>query len=312
MFESAVARLLTSGAFLVIFAFLEHELKLGIIASGLLTFLLVRKQCQRWLSLALFLAELGLLYYAEMKYASFLPFMLLELVCLLCNPVGDVSKIKGWRPYEREIRQFLIKNDPSVLHRVDDALDEYANKEKELYTLLLKSYAKKAADAASSSSRPKTNRSPRTDDVVRQIRVLVDRHAPGIARHVEQMLRENEGKEEDLLHRLRAEFDVGEDDPHGSYDGHNGHNGHNGYNGQNGYGGYGDQQRGPGAGAQTPLSVNKTSHSNSMSNSGSASTFGSGNKKWTHRDSEIIENAKWEAQQRIQQRMRESVAALRR
>lgn len=290
MFESAVVRSLTSAVFLVFFAYLEHELKLGIVAAGLLTFLLVRKRCKRWLSIALFLSELGLLYYAKMKYASFLPFLLLELVCILCNPVGDVSKINGWRPYEREIRQFLMENDPSVLHRVDDALDEYANKEKELYTLLLKSYAERAATAAASSSSSGSRNHKGKEEIVRQIRVLVDRHAPGISRHVDQMLKDYQGKEEELLHRLRVEFDVraGADEDNRSSSASS-------------------PRRGSvvGSQSQSPLSTSKI-------NTSSSSTFGSGNKKWTQRDSEIIENAKWEAQQRIQQRMRESVAALRR
>ena len=307
MFESTAARSFTSGAFLVFFAYLEHELKLGVVASGLLTFMLVRKRCQRWLSLALFLCEVGLLYYAEMKYASFLPFLLLELVCLLCNPVGDVSKINGWRPYEREIRQFLMENDPSVLHRVDDALDEYANKEKELYSLLVRSYAKKAASATSGSSSSRNNPSDRKNEVVREIRSIMHQHAPHLVHRVDQMLLEYQGNEEELLVGLKNEFDVGDDDRQYRGGGSSSSSSSSSSSHQRGSGG------GSGGASQTPLTASKsTGNGNGNGNGNTPSTFGSGHKKWTHRDSEIIENAKWEAQQRIQQRMQESVAALRR
>ena len=130
MFESSLFRLVASIAFAVLFAYLEQQVSLGILASALLTFVLFRQRCQRWLALLLFLSEVGLLYYAQMKYISFLSFLCLEMITLFCNPVSDPTKIQGWRPYEKEIRAFLMKHDPTVLHRVDDALEEFVNNEK--------------------------------------------------------------------------------------------------------------------------------------------------------------------------------------
>lgn len=304
MFESSVFRLVASVAFAVLFAYLEQQVSLGILASALLTFVLFRQKCQRWLALVLFLSEVGLLYYAQQKYISFLSFLCLEMITLFCNPVGDPAKIQGWRPYEKEIRAFLMKHDPTVLHRVDDALLEYENNEKELLRLLKSSYAKRTSqnevNDGSSSSHSNHNNDTRTGDryrgrgdtdgIIFQIRLLIEKHAPGISPHVDGMLADYRGKEEELLARLKDEFGSGS---------------------------------GTSTSAQHRVESSilhenyKTGGGNKASSSGStntsnSNTFGGGHKKWTHRDSEIIENAKFVAQQRIQQRLSESVANLRR
>ena len=61
MFESSVFRLVASVAFAVLFAYLEQQVSLGILASALLTFVLFRQKCQRWLALVLFLSEVNAL-----------------------------------------------------------------------------------------------------------------------------------------------------------------------------------------------------------------------------------------------------------
>ena len=276
MFESSFARCLGGGAFFVLFCYLEHQLQLGIVAAGLLAFVLFRKRCFRWLTVVLFAVEVGLLH-ADQKYYSFLPFLALEMIAVCCNPVGDPTVIKQWRPFEKEIRQFLMQNDPTVLHRVDDALDEYEHREGELYRLLLQSYESRRRNSSSGSSSSSSTRhqQPTTfglDDTVRQIRLLIDQHAPGVARHVDQMLRDYVGREEELLLRLRQEFDV--DNAHGR-------------------------------------STAAVSPSATAAWLGQHGSDGSNRRKWTNRDSKILENAKWEAQQRIQQRINQTVANLR-
>jgi len=282
MFESFVARCLGGVSFFLLFSYLEHQLSLGVVAAGLLALVLWRQRCWRWFAALLFAAEVYLLH-TDRKYYSFLPFLLLELVAICCNPVPDPTVIKQWRPYEKEIRQFLMANDPTVLHRVDDALDEYAHREEELYRLLLQSHATRRRNAASSSSSSSSVAAGRTtygrDDTVRQIRLLIDQHAPGVASHVDQMLRDYSGREEELLLRLREEFDV---------------------------------DRAPGTGTTTvSSSAAAASSTTTAAWLGQHGSDGSNRRKWTNRDSEILENAKWEASQRIQQRINQTVANLR-
>lgn len=305
MFESSFLRLVASVAFAILFAYLEQQVSLGILASGLLTFLLFRQKCQRWLALMLFLTELGLLYYAHMKYISFLSFLCLEVITLFCNPVGDPTKIQGWRPYEKEIRTFLLKHDPTVLHRVDQALMEFENNEKELLRLLKSSYAKRSSqndtmNFSSSSGHSNHNNAAAkrtgdhyrgrsdTDGIIFQIRLLIEQHAPGISPHIDSMLLDYRGKEDELLARLKDEFGVAigngssiSTSPNRQGQSHILHGDH------------------------TTSGGNKTG-SNVISNSASK-TFGGGHTKWTHRDSEIIENAKFEAQRAIQKRLNERI-----
>ena len=308
MFESSFFRLVASIAFAVLFAYLEQQVSLGILASALLTFVLFRQQCQRWLALVLFLSEVGLLYYAQMKYISFLSFLCLEMITLFCNPVGDPTKIQGWRPYEKEIRTFLLKHDPTVLHRVDQALMEFENNEKELLRLLKSSYAKRSTQneemefSSSSSSNQRTGDHYRgrsdADGIIFQIRLLIEQHAPGISPHINSMLLDYRGKEDELLARLKDEFGVATSNGNGSGTSTSASPNRQGQShilhGNNTTGGGG----------------NKTG--SSMGSSSASKTFGGGHTKWTHRDSEIIENAKFEAQQAIQKRLNEKVADYRR
>ena len=109
------------------------------------------------------------------------------------------------------------------------------------------------------------------------------------------MLLDYQGKEDELLARLKDEFGIA--------------------NGSGSGGGSGTSAS-PNRRAESHIlhGNNTTGGGNKVGSSGgnTSSAFGGGHKKWTHRDSEIIENAKFVAQQRIQQRLSETVANLRR
>lgn len=45
---------------------------------------------------------------------------------------ASAAYVIHWRPYEREVRNYLFENDPSLLHLVDSLLDEYRGEEKNL------------------------------------------------------------------------------------------------------------------------------------------------------------------------------------
>jgi hypothetical protein len=108
MFESFLLRLLFCVGNLVLFGYLEQQLSIGIVASGIISFALFRS-CSSWLPLMLFAIEFAL-FQTGYKYYSYLPFFLIEIIALITNPVGDETpKVKKWRPYEQEIRWYLLR-----------------------------------------------------------------------------------------------------------------------------------------------------------------------------------------------------------
>lgn len=75
----------------------------------------------------------GLEYYlwlSDMKYASYFCFLILVSI-FFDKKTSEDNKVR-FNPKEAEIRKYLFKRNPSLLHTVDSALQEYRGREDEL------------------------------------------------------------------------------------------------------------------------------------------------------------------------------------
>jgi hypothetical protein len=77
-------------------------------------------------------------HHTKLSYAFF--FMIEFLYFFGSQPKEIDHEIIQFKPYEREIRQYLLKKDPSLLHKVDNLLVKYSGREEELMQKLRSKY----------------------------------------------------------------------------------------------------------------------------------------------------------------------------
>ena len=134
MFEFLLVRLFTGTAAMILFSYFEHVYECGIAVSVILTMTNFSKG-RNIVSILLLTAQF-FLRICGYRYHSYIIFLLGICSFILFHRHTDETRIHHWRPYEREIRSFLLKIEPSVLHLVDRMLDENKYKEKELFEYL--------------------------------------------------------------------------------------------------------------------------------------------------------------------------------
>ncbi len=80
---------------------------------------------------------LGSSYHKELQLGSFAALL---LISLFLEQREEDDTIVKFRPYEEDIRQFLLEKDPSLLPRVDSLLIKYSGKERQLFQKLKAKY----------------------------------------------------------------------------------------------------------------------------------------------------------------------------
>lgn len=126
-----------------LFGYLELKYNSGLYAAGILAFLLVWKKKIYWGLLIVALEAFA--YETDHKKISYICFMVLMYMYISHpDPVSgadiESSDEVAFRPYEVEIRKYLMQKDPSLLHKVDDYLTKYQGREDELLGRLKSKY----------------------------------------------------------------------------------------------------------------------------------------------------------------------------
>eukprot|EP01038_Epipyxis_sp_PR26KG_P009067 gene9067-12229_t len=189
-------------------------------------------------------------------YVSLISFLVINLILfLLPQKSNDDTKVK-LRNYEGEIRSFLFRKKPELLHTVDKLLDKYAGREKELLLKLQTEYGNKNINKTNQnqiiqsvspildqnnftndlmndnnlnySNSKKTWKAPSaTNDnndntsTIQKITNLINRHNPSILNAILKSIPAYKNNEDTLLYSLQAEFDDFTDNDNSSVGHHN-------------------------------------------------------------------------------------------
>lgn len=116
----------------------------------------------RWFGKVVAIAYLASLWHQNdlLQFALFVALDALLLVLPASQSEDDT--LVQFRPYEEEIRQYLFKADPSVLHKVDTWLDKYRGRETELLRKVKEKYPGAKKQDTSTPSRPTSMPPPST------------------------------------------------------------------------------------------------------------------------------------------------------
>lgn len=203
-------KLLISFCILILFGYVEHQFEVGYVVTLLLSLTLFKKGSR--IALLLGIAQIGLMFF-KLLYPNYIIFLLLEFVLLFALPKNDDGLTITMKPYEKEIREFLYKHDPSVLHEVDSRLSEFQGKEYEYYELLLSKYSSDDNSDVDSdddvryiSNNSIKIQSEKLLSTREEIYRLVREHRPDLQQNMKELLEHYKGKEMDLLKTLRAQY----------------------------------------------------------------------------------------------------------
>jgi hypothetical protein len=206
MIEGLV-KLLTASCVLLLFGYVQHQYEMGYVVTFMLSLYLFKKGS--YIALLLGFVQIGFLYY-KLLCPNYVVFLLLEGVFLVLLPNKDDDLTIKMKPYEKEIRQFLLEHDPSVLHEVDSWLSKFEGKEDEYYELLLNKYSNDDNDSNDDdryiSNNYIKNKSERYLSTREEIYRLVRDHRPDLQSNMTELLDHYKGKEIDLLKTLRAQY----------------------------------------------------------------------------------------------------------
>ena len=225
----SVMRLLLAIAFLMLYWVLEKRVSAGYIGT-----IVVGYYLSRWRAIVVLVVPLLCVMEAcirayDLKILSLGLFLVLDISVITFT--GD-SKKKGndkvtWRFMEPEIREFLMKNDPSLLGKVDFLLDKYKGQEKLLLKTLKADHAETIRKEESARAQQQKllqqqqqqkqqqqqqqqqqeQQHSRTISIHRQIHDLLLENDPGLLGSFNRIMHEYKGKEEELLHELKVEYD---------------------------------------------------------------------------------------------------------
>lgn len=158
-----ISNIIVSFLYFIVFAYVEHGFKMGCAVSfifGIYAFL-----NNAWILSLLSVLQMGLHFADEsVKGFSILSF-LIQIVILFfgfetLDGDADIQDdhVK-FRPHEEEIRQYLFRVNPSILHTVDSLLNSHRGREGQLFEKIKKDYPENSA-----STRPRKIAQKRSDD----------------------------------------------------------------------------------------------------------------------------------------------------
>ncbi|RYH22228.1 hypothetical protein EON65_19545 [archaeon] len=134
---SAIVNLVHVIAFFLLYGYLQKSADAGyLLVFGIGSYMCILNR-KALLFFAIYVAS----WWMQMEYLQFISFLCIEAFYLFA--VGgtlDDATVK-LQPFEKEIRQFLFKADPSKLHKVDSLLSKYKGKESELLRKLKTKYS---------------------------------------------------------------------------------------------------------------------------------------------------------------------------
>ncbi len=136
-------RFVASLMLLFLFGYCEHLIKSGFVVSVLLGAYLYfnGSRLAPWLVVSELIARLY-----GLAPVSLLCFMVLDGLFLFSFKKHVDDTVVKYRKYEKKIREFLFKKDPSVLHKVDAWLEKYKGREAELFMKINQKYSSHSKD----------------------------------------------------------------------------------------------------------------------------------------------------------------------
>ena len=201
------------GAFLI-FGYFEFKFSYGYIVIFLLSLHLVRRKV--YLAAPVALCQYALVYYKQQKL-GYLFFLILDMLIFCDTTVADNAKVT-YRPFEKELREFLLKHDSSKLHIVDSWLDQYKGREKQLLRLLHDRYSSQSrtSDNPKSSNNPFSSEEEEEEDsksvavfqmTVREKIYRVLRNNK-LTKHMDQLMSTYRDRETELLDILQNDSNL--------------------------------------------------------------------------------------------------------
>lgn len=196
-----------------LFGYIDQMYEVGYVVTALASLYLYTLGFKYFAPL-MFVVEIATRF-TEIKLLTYWSFVILVAALMFTDStVEDDTKVK-LRPYEKEIRKFLMENDTSLLGKVDKMLDENKGKEAQLLEKLQSDYSKgkptvrtpsRAASLPTSSSSSTTPTFTTQADLYKyEIQKLIQRNNPELL-SAEQLLRNYPGRERELLEELQDEY----------------------------------------------------------------------------------------------------------
>lgn len=216
------AQLLIVIILLVLFGYFETKTRgSGIVVGVLVVTYQIFFTNTKLIPILLLATEIGFLYIRKNEYSYVV--YLLQVLYVSRNSLAEVPDKITLRPYEKEIRQLLLKKgDTTMLAQVDKHLDKYRGHEKELYSKFLEKYQDVSPGVTMnipptptrklsvSSSKSGKQAQSTTDQVVAEITDLLRQHQQ--LSYLETLLSQYKGREAQLLQDLHMEYDDGDDE----------------------------------------------------------------------------------------------------
>ncbi len=217
MFHSL--RILLSCAILVLYGCLEWvENYYGAAIVCLLSLYLLRNGS--WLALSIFSFYVAVIFIGmdrgndDRNYRNVI--FLLLLLLFICNSFDDNSKVR-LKPYEKEVRQLLLLNEPRLLHKVDDLLEQYKGEESALLDLLRQNYSNNNNNKSKTNDENKKSKSTTNNPLSSNLSPIIQNVAArdeiyrllrrnNILHEFDRLISNFKGNEAYLLQELKKEY----------------------------------------------------------------------------------------------------------
>lgn len=224
-----IFRLLLAFVLLVFFAFVENQESWnhkGWILNVIVVPLLIyhRYTWYMWIVSPILGAYQAALSISGERHLSYLVYVGLLLHLLLPSYRRVYTAPIPLKPYEKEIRELLLKYEPKKLHKVDSELQRYRGKEEQLYNDLVERYTSEDYSEIPDSPMPPSWGSPSPyrqtppapgrgssgtiGDVRTDIAQLFLMKDPAMLSRLDLLMEEYRGREEGLFQSLLIEFEV--------------------------------------------------------------------------------------------------------
>ena len=201
-----IGSILTGIVTFIAFGYAEKVYNAGFVATVAVSAYAYSNK-KSWIILFLCLIHIIMTWY-QFKQAGVLVFLFLDILLIIdagseSSSIYDNLDSVEFKPHEREIRQFLFKNNPKMLHEVDTLLFKFEGREDELLELVMKgNFLEK--DKPSATKLEDKDEYP----IDHQIRDLIKLKNPTILHTVDHLLKRWSGREDELLYQLKAEFEI--------------------------------------------------------------------------------------------------------
>lgn len=204
-------RILLSCGILVLYGCLEWvENYYGAAIACLLSLYLLRKGS--WLALSIFSFYIAVIFLGndDRNYRNVI--FLLLLLLFICNSFDDNTKVR-LKSYEKEVRQLLLLNEPGLLHKVDDLLEQYKGEESILLELLHQNYNSHNKSTTNKENKKTTTNSPLFNNISPVIQNITTRdeiyrllRRNNILHEFDRLISNFKGNEVYLLQELKKEY----------------------------------------------------------------------------------------------------------